>query len=179
MADLPLGPVDQSEALRIGKGLGIDFAQVDLDQFQQGMEVEQEHASDPDTDVAKGDIEVCAKIAWAHLKEDPRYYTHLAAMENKSSRFPQPKLSEESSMPTSAMQNAMKHSNALGAGAKARKHLKGQAKVGVVMHEFKRGTLHSGGSGKIVKNRKQAIAIAMSEAGMAKRGRKSSRPRPF
>ena len=62
---------------------------------------------------------------------------------------------------------AMEHSNKLGAGAKKRKHLKGQAKVGVVMSEFKRGTLHSG-SGEIVKNPKQAVAIAMSEAGMSK-----------
>jgi len=33
------------------------------------------------------------------------------------------------------------------------------------MREFKKGKLHSGGSGKIVKNAKQAIAIALSEAG--------------
>lgn len=37
-------------------------------------------------------------------------------------------------------------------------------KVGKVMHEFKTGTLHSGKGGKVVKNPKQAIAIAMSEA---------------
>ena len=63
---------------------------------------------------------------------------------------------------------AMIHSNKLGAGAKARKHLKGKKKIEVVMGEFKRGTLHSG-SGDIVNNRKQAVAIAMSEAGMSKK----------
>lgn len=62
----------------------------------------------------------------------------------------------------------MKHSNKLGAGAKARKVLKGEAKIPIVMKEFKRGTLHSG-SGQIVKNPKQAIAIALSEAGMSKK----------
>lgn len=36
------------------------------------------------------------------------------------------------------------------------------------MHEFKTGTLHSGKGGPVVKNRKQAIAISMSEAGMPK-----------
>ena len=42
-------------------------------------------------------------------------------------------------------------------------------KVGKVMGEFKRGTLHSGKGGPVVKNRRQALAIAMSEAGMAKK----------
>lgn len=37
-------------------------------------------------------------------------------------------------------------------------------KVEKVMHEFKEGALHSGGSGKVVKSPKQAIAIALSEA---------------
>jgi hypothetical protein len=41
-------------------------------------------------------------------------------------------------------------------------------KIPIVMTEFKHGTLHSG-SGDIVKNRQQAIAIAMSEAGLKKR----------
>lgn len=41
-------------------------------------------------------------------------------------------------------------------------------KVGKVMHEFKMGGLHSGKGGPVVKSRKQAIAIAMSEAKMPK-----------
>jgi len=50
----------------------------------------------------------------------------------------------------------------------ATKMSKGQKKIGKVMHEYKEGTLHSGKGGPMVKNRKQAIAIAMSEAGMTK-----------
>jgi uncharacterized protein DUF6496 len=38
------------------------------------------------------------------------------------------------------------------------------SKVKKAMHERKRGTLKSGGSGKKVKSRKQAIAIGLSEA---------------
>jgi hypothetical protein len=41
---------------------------------------------------------------------------------------------------------------------------KAQRKVRQVMRERKRGTLRSGRSGKKVKSRKQAIAIALSEA---------------
>ncbi|MFY8212623.1 MAG: DUF6496 domain-containing protein [Candidatus Nanopelagicus sp.] len=40
------------------------------------------------------------------------------------------------------------------------------AKVGKVMGEYKDKTLHSGKGGPVVKSRKQAIAIAMSEAKM-------------
>ena len=45
---------------------------------------------------------------------------------------------------------------------------KGQKKIKTVMHEFKAGELHSGkrgpGKGPVVRGRKQAIAIALSEA---------------
>jgi len=41
---------------------------------------------------------------------------------------------------------------------------KAVAKIEKVMHERKHGTLKSGSTGKTVRNRKQAIAIALSEA---------------
>jgi ribosomal protein L21E len=44
-----------------------------------------------------------------------------------------------------------------------------QAKVKKVMKEYKAGTLHSGKGGPVVKSRKQAVAIAMSEAKMSKK----------
>jgi Family of unknown function (DUF6496) len=44
------------------------------------------------------------------------------------------------------------------------------------MHEFKAGTLRSGSpSGPKVKGRKQAIAIALNQAGMARKGRRGKR----
>lgn len=54
---------------------------------------------------------------------------------------------------------------------KAKKKL-AQKKVEKVMREYKGGTLHSGKGGPVVKSRKQAIAIALSEAGMARKKRK-------
>ena len=41
---------------------------------------------------------------------------------------------------------------------------KKQKKIHSVMGEFKRGKLHSGKGGPVVKSRKQAIAIALSSA---------------
>ena len=49
---------------------------------------------------------------------------------------------------------------------------KTQKKIGKVMGEFKEGTLHSGKGGAVVKNPKQAIAIAISEAAKAARYKK-------
>jgi hypothetical protein len=47
-----------------------------------------------------------------------------------------------------------------------------------VMHKFKHGSLHSGSkSGKKVTNRKQAIAIMMSEKKKAESGNKEYQPK--
>jgi hypothetical protein len=60
---------------------------------------------------------------------------------------------------------------------------KASQKVEKAMHERKRGTLRSGGSGKKVTSRKQAIAIGLSEARRAgakvprKRSRKGGKKR--
>jgi hypothetical protein len=63
-----------------------------------------------------------------------------------------------------AIKKAMHHPDKLGAGAAKRKKLMHpKDKVETVMHEFGLGTLHSG-SGAKVSNRKQAIAIGLSEA---------------
>lgn len=52
---------------------------------------------------------------------------------------------------------------------------KAQKKVEKSMHEFKRGKLKSGRSGKTVRSRKQAIAIGLSQA--RKEGAKVPAPR--
>ena len=50
---------------------------------------------------------------------------------------------------------------------------KKQKKVSKVMREYKKGKLNIGKSKKKVKNRKQAIAIALNEAGIKQKRRRT------
>jgi hypothetical protein len=73
-----------ADAERIGTLVGIVWATAPFtaEQYRMGLEVELEHgARDPETDVTNDDEVITGKIAWAHLKELPDYYTRLAAME--------------------------------------------------------------------------------------------------
>ena len=56
-----------------------------------------------------------------------------------------------------------KKSSSKRSSSSGRRRTKGKAKVEKVMHEYKHGQLKSGGRKK-VKSRKQAVAIALSEA---------------
>jgi Protein of unknown function (DUF5661) len=75
------------DARRIGERIGIDWrtSPFDVDQFLMGLDVELEHgAHDAATDVTGDDEILTGKIAWAHLKELPDYYTRLAVMEGEA-----------------------------------------------------------------------------------------------
>lgn len=72
------------EARGIADALGLDLAAegFDLEQFRMGLDVELEHGRrDPTTNVSDDDPLVTGKIALAHLRELPDYYTRLAVME--------------------------------------------------------------------------------------------------
>jgi hypothetical protein len=73
-----------NDARSIGEQLGIDWASstFDIEQFRAGMDVELEHGTrDPNTDVTGDDPLLTGKIALAHLRELPDYYTRVARME--------------------------------------------------------------------------------------------------
>jgi hypothetical protein len=68
--------IGTEEAKRIGAALGLDSTQVDLEQFRIGLEVELEHGKwDPETNVTDDDMILTGKIALAHMREFPDYYT--------------------------------------------------------------------------------------------------------
>lgn len=76
------------EAQRIGDAIGITWQEFDVEQFRMGMEVELEHGlHDPETNVTGNDPLLTGKIAWAHLKEFPDYYTRLKQMEAEADAY--------------------------------------------------------------------------------------------
>jgi hypothetical protein len=70
------------EARKIGDTLCIDWNHIPFEEFATGLEVELEHGlRDPETNVTGNDPILTGKIALAHLKEFPDYYTRLKKME--------------------------------------------------------------------------------------------------
>jgi len=82
------GRFTADEAQQIGATLGLDWKKLDLEQFRRGLEVELEHgARDRETNVTNDDLTLTAKIAWAHLKEYPDYYTRLDKLEAEAEAY--------------------------------------------------------------------------------------------
>lgn len=80
--------ISAEEARTLGNDLGLDWQAVDLEQFRRGLEVELEHgAHDPETDVTHDDLFLTGRIAWAHLKEFPDYYTRLDKLEEEADAY--------------------------------------------------------------------------------------------
>lgn len=80
--------INTDEAKKVGATLGLDWTKVDLEQFRRGLEVELEHgARDRETNVTNDDLTLTGKIAWAHLKEFPDYYTRLDKLEAEADAY--------------------------------------------------------------------------------------------
>lgn len=77
---------ENQELKQIAKRAKIDIDGLDLKQLQMGMNVEKEHDGPmgKDTDVVPNhDPGTIMKIAVAHLRENPKYYTKLKKIEEK------------------------------------------------------------------------------------------------
>jgi len=75
MADDTL-KISRQHSDRLFAALKLDPKKYDPEQFHMGMNVELEHR-----DITKGNLKLTAKIAIAHLKEVPDYYTRLKKVE--------------------------------------------------------------------------------------------------
>lgn len=74
--------VEPDEARIIQAAIGAETAQIPLEEFQQGLEVELEHGLQyPDANVTNNHPLLTGKIVLAHLREMLDYYTRLLVAE--------------------------------------------------------------------------------------------------
>jgi len=77
-----------ADAKQIDTDLGIDWNEINLEEFTMGLNVEFEHGTRyPETNVTNNDKSLTGKIAWAHLKEFSDYYTRLEKMEKEADAY--------------------------------------------------------------------------------------------
>lgn len=80
--------LSSKDAKEIGENIGISWKNVRLSEFAKGINVEFEHGTRyPETNITNNDIKMTGKIAWAHLKEFPDYYTRLKTLEREADKF--------------------------------------------------------------------------------------------
>jgi len=83
-----MGKLNLTDAKQIGNDLGIDWNEVKIEEFLKGLNVELEHGTKyPETNITNNDKGLTGKIAWAHLKEFPDYYTRLEKMEKEADTY--------------------------------------------------------------------------------------------
>lgn len=67
-----------NQAKQIGNVLGVDWNIYEVEQLRLGIEIELEHGvRDPHKNVTQEDLLYSGKIAWAHLNDNPDYYTRF------------------------------------------------------------------------------------------------------
>ena len=70
--------ISLEEARRIGESLYIDWDQVDLEQFHQGLMGDQaQEDTDPETGIPYDGVLQTGKVVLAHMQELPDYFTRL------------------------------------------------------------------------------------------------------
>jgi hypothetical protein len=73
--------INLDEAKRIGDSLYIDWDQVDIEQFRQGlMGNHKQVAMDPETELTYDGVLLSGKVILAHMQEFPDYFTRLAKL---------------------------------------------------------------------------------------------------
>jgi len=80
--------ISSDEARRIGEFLYIDWDQVDLEQFRQGlMGNHKQGAMDPETELTYDGVLLSGKLVLAHMQEFPDYFTRLAKLKAEVDQY--------------------------------------------------------------------------------------------
>jgi hypothetical protein len=76
--------ISLEEAKLIGESLQIDWGQVDLEQFRQGlMGKPSQTYMDPETEPIYESVLQTGQVVWTHIQEFPDYFNRLAKLEEE------------------------------------------------------------------------------------------------
>ena len=75
--------ISSEEAKRIGEALQIDWDQIDLEQFRQGLIGNNPGNSDPETGPIYDGVLMTGKVVLTHMQEFPDYFSRLARLEEE------------------------------------------------------------------------------------------------
>ena len=80
--------ISAEEARRIGESLYLDWEQVDLEQFRQGlMENQAQEDTDPETGMPYDGVLQTGKVVLAHMQEFPDYFTRLEKLRAEAEEY--------------------------------------------------------------------------------------------
>jgi hypothetical protein len=80
--------ISKAQAKRVGESLHIDWEQVDLEEFRQGLMGNHKPAAiDPETGLAYEDVLLTGKVVLAHMEEFPDYFTRLAKLKEEVDEY--------------------------------------------------------------------------------------------
>jgi hypothetical protein len=73
--------ISSEEAKRIGEALHIDWEQVDLELFRQGLMGNKPGKVDPETGLIYDGVLMTGQVVLTHMQKIPDYFTRLAKLE--------------------------------------------------------------------------------------------------
>ena len=80
--------ISSDEAKRIGESLHVDWEQVDLEDFRQGlMRKLQQEAIDPEMGLTYDGVLLAGKIVQSHMEEFPDYFTRLEKLKAEADEY--------------------------------------------------------------------------------------------
>ena len=76
------------EARRVGESLHLDWEQVDLEEFRQGLMGNHKPGTiDPETGLAYEDVLLTGKVVLEHMEEFPDYFSRLAKLKEEVDEY--------------------------------------------------------------------------------------------
>lgn len=73
--------ISLEQARRVGEALHIDWEQVNLEEFRQGLMGHRKEAIETETGLTYQALVLTGKVVLAHMREFPDYYSRLAKLE--------------------------------------------------------------------------------------------------